>query len=94
MPLLGKNIIYKGSKRAELTLAHVIQHLKAHRLEQHLSHETLSKMAGISRAALSHIENGKRKPSLLVSLRLAKALGIELSEILKQAESDTQRDKK
>lgn len=78
----------KRVKRAELILANAVLYLKELRHKQHLSHETLSRKAGISRPALSHIENGKRKPSLIVALRLAKALGVELSDILKKAEKD------
>ncbi len=64
-----------------------VKRLKQLRLEKGLSHETLAEKAGVSRPAISHIEAGKRLPSLLVALSAAQALEIELSEVLSKVEA-------
>lgn len=53
-----------------------------------MSHEVLAQRAGISRPAISHIERGKRKPTLLLTLKIARALDVELSDILQRAEEN------
>jgi len=65
----------------------VVAQLKELRLAKGLSHETLAKKAKITRPAISHIENGKRKPSLLVCLRIAEGLDASLAVIISKAES-------
>ncbi len=62
--------------------------VKRHRTARKLSHERLAAMAGIHRTAVSHIESGLRKPSLFVLIKIAKALGIKTSALLKDAEKD------
>lgn len=51
-----------------------------------MSHEALATKAGVSRTAVSYIENGKRKPTLLLALKLAHALEVDFSELLRRAE--------
>ncbi|MBQ9252277.1 MAG: helix-turn-helix transcriptional regulator [Clostridia bacterium] len=41
------------------------------------SQEEVSKAAGISRAAYTNIENGKRRPSVGVAQKLGKTLGFD-----------------
>ena len=71
---------------AEATIKQVVKALADARKAQGLSHDTVAQKAGITRPAVSHIEAGKRKPSLLVCLRIAKALDLKLWEVLKKAE--------
>lgn len=71
---------------AEATLNQVVKALADARKAQGLSHEAVAQKAGVTRPAISHIEGGKRKPSLLVCLRIAKALDLKLWEVLKKAE--------
>lgn len=72
---------------SEQLLKEVAELLKEERARQKLSHEVLAKQAGIHRTAISHIENGRRRPSLYVFVKLAKALQTDPSELLKRAES-------
>lgn len=72
---------------ADLLLQNVITLLKELRKEKGLSHEKLAKQSQVTRAAISHIENGNRKPSLLVCLRIADALGVSLAQVLVEAEN-------
>ena len=69
--------------QAEQLVCEIVQHLRELRQKKGLSHETLAKKAGISRPAISHIENGKRKPSLMVCIKLANALDTTLADIMK-----------
>lgn len=71
---------------ADRMLQNVIHLLKELRKEKGLSHETLAQKSQITRAAISHIENGNRKPSLLVCLKIADALEVSLAEIIERAE--------
>ncbi len=74
-------------RRHERVISHIITQLKELRLDNNMSHNQLAKKSGVTRPAISHIESGKRKPSLMMSLKLAEALGKELSEIIREAEN-------
>jgi transcriptional regulator with XRE-family HTH domain len=50
------------------------------RLEQGLSQEGLADAVGFGRSYMSGIERGVRNPSVLQLMRLAKALGVPVSE--------------
>ena len=73
-------------ERTGLILQETIRHLKKTRLEKELSHDALATLARVSRPAVSHIENGRRKPTLLMALKIAHGLGVDLSTILHTAE--------
>lgn len=60
----------------------LIKALTAIRKDKGLSHEALATLSGVSRPAISHIEAGKRKPTLHLCLRIAKALDVRLSDLL------------
>lgn len=72
--------------RANDILKNVVAQLKQLRKQRGLSHEALAKLAKVTRPAISHIENGNRKPSLLVCLRMAEAVGVSLAKIIAKAE--------
>lgn len=57
--------------------------LKAARLGRSLSHEELSKAAGIDMATVYRLEAGDRQPRLPTILRLAKALEISGSDLIR-----------
>jgi len=69
---------------AENILSGVVKTLTDTRKAKGLSHEALAQKAGITRPAISHIESGKRKPTLIVCLRIAKALDLNLWEVIKK----------
>jgi DNA-binding XRE family transcriptional regulator len=71
---------------SEHLLAEVVRCLKAARQQKGMSHDVLAQKAGVSRPAISHIENGKRKPSLILCIKLAHALDIKLSDLIAQIE--------
>ena len=72
----------------EAVLYALVAMLREKRLSLGLSHEKLSIASGITRAAISHIENGKRKPSLLLCLKIANAMQVSLADMLKKAEQE------
>jgi DNA-binding XRE family transcriptional regulator len=72
--------------RAESIVHAIAEQIAVSRKKTGLSHNVLANKAGVTRAAISYIESGKRKPSLLLTLKLAHGLGIELSDLLKEAE--------
>lgn len=59
---------------------------KVYRIDQGLTLEDLADRAGIHRTHIGLLERGERAPSLDVANDVAKALGYELSDILRQAE--------
>lgn len=52
-----------------------------------LSHEELAVRAGLDRSTVSLYESGKRVATISSAVRIANALEIRLSDLLKQAES-------
>jgi len=60
--------------------------IKQSRENKGLSQEVLSGLANIDRSYLSKIELGLRNPTIVLLYKLAKALDINASEILKAAE--------
>jgi transcriptional regulator with XRE-family HTH domain len=72
----------------ELALGHEIK--KAREVLQK-SQEALAFEAGIHRTYVSLIERGKKSPTLAVIVRLAKALGIKPSELLRRVEVEFER---
>ena len=56
------------------------------RSEKNLSQEVLSGLADIGRTHLSAIERGERKPTLETLYRISCALGVNMSDIVKEIE--------
>jgi transcriptional regulator with XRE-family HTH domain len=68
----------------EKALDHVVERLIEIRKKKGISHEHLVKLSGLSRTAISYIEARKSTPSLITCMKLCKALGLDLSKILKE----------
>jgi putative transcriptional regulator len=64
----------------------IVESLKRERKAQGLSHEKLAQKAGVTRPTISYIESGKIQPTLSVCLKVCKALGVSLGEIITNAE--------
>jgi len=62
------------------------QVVKVVRERQGISQEKLAELADIDRTYVSMIERGKRQPTLEVASRIASALSMRLSEIIRRAE--------
>lgn len=61
----------------------VSRNIQKIRREKDLSQEEVAHRADIHQTYLSGVETGKRNPSILVVERIAKALGVDVSEIFK-----------
>lgn len=72
---------------------HVAALLQKERERQGLSMTVLSARAGLSQPSLSYIERGMRIPNLDTLLRIADALGIELSGVIAKASKPAKRGK-
>src|SRR5439155_13177884 len=64
--------------------------LREERLRKKISLNALSARAGLSYQIISYIEREMRTPKLDTLLRIANALGISLSDVIKRAEHESQ----
>ena len=70
-------------KKSETALQRVARNVKAWRKERGLSQQSLSAAAGLTRPYLSRVENGVQTVSLDNLEKLAKALSVDIMELLK-----------
>lgn len=68
-----------------LVIANVIRKL---RMKRGLSQEVVSGLAGIARTHLTMIENGTKQPNLETVWRIAQALDIPLSDLIRIVEDE------
>lgn len=61
--------------------------IKQHRLKAGLSQERLAELSGSHFTYISEIENNHRNPGIDVLRRLATAMGISLSDLIREAET-------
>ena len=59
------------------------------RIRQALSQEVLSGLAGVARSHLAMIESGAKNASVDTLWRIADALGLRLSELIRMVEEET-----
>jgi transcriptional regulator with XRE-family HTH domain len=57
--------------------------LKKERTRQGLSLQRLGALSGVDRTMIGKMEKGERSPTLIVCLRVADALGLNLHDVLK-----------
>lgn len=67
---------------AKSTVNDVCKKLIEERQRQEISQQRLSEMAGISRTGLRHIESLETNPTLYSLLKVAKALDVDLADML------------
>lgn len=70
----------------------VVAELKRIRLAKGVSQKVLAESAGMSRAAVTHIEASIRNPTMIVCHALSAALGVKLSNIMRRVERSESRD--
>ena len=66
--------------------------IKRVREEKGLSQEVVSGLADIGRTHLSAIERGTRKPTMETFFKIANAMDIDASDLLKQIESECEKN--
>lgn len=57
--------------------------IKIERIKKEVSQEKLAELSGLHRTTLGTIENGKTSPTLDSIAKIAKALNVSLSDLLK-----------
>ena len=70
----------------EKILDRIVSEIIKERKKRDISHEKLAKMSGISRSAISFIENRKSTPTIITCMKICDALEIRLSEILQKVD--------
>jgi transcriptional regulator with XRE-family HTH domain len=70
-------------REAERILSKVMDRLKKERTRQGLSLQRLGALSGVDRTMIGKIEKGERSPTLIVCLRVADALDLNLHDVLK-----------
>ena len=70
----------------EKILDRIVSEIIKERKKQGISHEKLAEMSGISRSAISFIENRKSTPTIITCMKICDALEIRLSEILQKVD--------
>jgi putative transcriptional regulator len=63
----------------------LVNTLKVHRAIKDLTQAELADLAGITRVSVNAIEGGRMVPSVLLALRLARALGVPVDELFRIA---------
>jgi len=59
--------------------------IKVHRAIRNLTQAELGELAGVTRKSVNAIETGRMVPSVLLALRLARALGVPVNAIFSLA---------
>jgi transcriptional regulator with XRE-family HTH domain len=67
------------------------QRLKVLRQHRKMSQDDVSLSSGVDRSYLSEIENGKSSPTLDIIDRIAKALNVSLSDLVKPGVAEPER---
>lgn len=60
------------------------KNIKIERVRKELSQEQLAELAETTRRTVGLVENGQQHPKLLLVVRLAKALNVDINEFLKK----------
>ena len=63
-------------------MSFTLQNLRHWRLKRDLSQSALAKKTGVTQASISHLEEGRRIPTLRTLSRLADALGVPFQQLL------------
>ena len=79
--------LYMTDQDGEKFVSDVVQILKEHRVSCSLSQRALALKAGINPKTVSLLERNDRSPTLFTLARIASAMGLNLSDILKEAET-------
>jgi len=67
----------------------VVRELRKHRLRIGISQMSLATKAGVSRTAITMMENDQRSPTVIFCQALAKAMDIKLSDVVRKAEKSS-----
>jgi len=72
-------------KECQAVSARVLRLLREEREHRGLSMYAVAQLSGLSPQAISYVERGEKRPSFETVLRIAKAVGIDLGDLIKRA---------
>lgn len=75
-------------KYARALCVKVISLLRQERERRQLSKYFVAQESGLSPQMIAYVENGDRNPTLETVLRIAKALDLDLAEVIKRAQRE------
>jgi len=76
-------LLSMNHREAQRILACGMDRLRDERERQGLTLQKFGQISGVSRTMIARIERGERSPTLIVCLRVADALGLQLVDVLK-----------
>ncbi|MEA4815962.1 MAG: helix-turn-helix transcriptional regulator [Lachnospiraceae bacterium] len=68
------------------------ERIKEIRTAKKLKQSDIAEEAGISRIAIGNYERGERQPTIEIAVRIAKALGVSISDLVSDNDYDSIRD--
>ena len=80
-----------GVKHYEAVRIEVIRLLREERLRRKLSNYAVAQNSGVSESMLSLVERGLRNPTMELMLRISDAIGVNLADVLKRAQTATSK---
>jgi len=81
------------AKASQIECQKIIQLLKEERERKCLSKYFVAQQSGLSQQAIGYMEKGHRIPSLETVLRIAKAMNVDLAEIIKRARKELSKSR-
>jgi transcriptional regulator with XRE-family HTH domain len=76
---------------ADRILTRAMELLQKERERQGLSLKEFGALSGVERTTVAKVEKGQRSPTLIICLRIADALGLDLEDVLKTARKSRRR---
>ena len=73
-------------KHYEAVRIEVIRLCREERLRRKLTNYAIAQNSGVSESMLSLVERGLRNPTMELMLRIADAVGVDLADVMKQAQ--------
>lgn len=81
------SMVLEGMLHAEVILANMMKILREERLAQKMNYEDFSAASGLHRTTIPRYESGAVVPTVLVAIKMAHALNLRFSEVLRKAET-------
>lgn len=87
----ARNHAFMHDKQVKKIIDSIVSQLVDLRKQQALSHETVAEKSRLHRSTISLIEARKMQPTIVTLLKIADALGVNLSGIISKAERELRK---